>query len=233
MLQSLIRTLISFNIITSRRQIRIIIDSGYLDGTLCIPKKPLGSLVIFVHGSGSSQLSSRNEYLSEVLNRSGISTLLVNLLTRDEIENDISTQKHRFNTLLLTNRLVTITDAIAQDSYTRSFKLGYFGSSTGTAAAVQAAVRRHNDIISIVSRSGRLDLVDSYSLRNLRSSILVLVGSRDRSIHDISYKPFDEINLNVTKKIVQIPGATHLFSETGKIEQVARLACGWFLENFH
>ena len=219
---------IIFSIITSKKKVRISIENGYLEGILCVPEKHFGNLVIFVHGSGSSQYSSRNEYLSEVLNRSGISTLLVNLLLVRESEIDNKTQKYRFNIELLTDRLLTITDAMLQNELTRSFKLGYFAVSSGTAAAVKAAVHRNNDVITIVSRSGRLDLVDSYSLRNLRSSILILIGSRDGSITDISYKLFKEINVHTVKKIILIPGATHLFPEPGKTEQVARIAAGWF-----
>jgi pimeloyl-ACP methyl ester carboxylesterase len=230
LLQRLIIIMILFNIIASRKEINISIENGYLEGILCVPEKHLGNLVIFVHGSGSSQFSSRNEYLSEVLNRSGVSTLLVNLLSVSESAIDNKTQKYRFNIELLTDRLLTITDAMLQNELTRSFRLGYFASSTGTAAAVRAAVQRYDSVLTIVSRSGRLDLVDLYSLRNLRSSILILIGGRDSSITDISYKLFKEINMHTVKKIVEIPGATHLFSEAGKIEQIARLALGWYAE---
>ena len=221
---------ILFNSITNRKQIRISIDNGYLDGILCIPETQCGSLVIFVHGSGSSQYSSRNEYLSEVLNRLGISTFLVNLLTKNETDIDNKTQEYRYNIGLLTNRLLTITDAMLQDTDTGGFRFGYFGSSTGVAAAVKAATQRYQRVETIVSRSGRLDLVDPDSLAKLRSSLLLLVGSNDQLVTKISFKLIHNIKKTSSKKIIQIPGASHLFSEPGKIEQVARIASAWFVE---
>jgi hypothetical protein len=212
------------------KQIQISINNDHLEGVLCIPEKHLGGLVIFVHGSGSSQFSLRNKFLSETINRAGVSTLLVNLLSLNESKIDNKTQEFRFNIDLLTNRLLTITDAMLQNENTKSCKLGYFGSSTGTAAAVRAAFQRSDEVITIVSRSGRLDLIDLYSLRNLKSSILIMIGSKDYSITDTTYRLFSEINMHTEKKIIEIIGATHLFSEAGKIEQVARLASGWLAE---
>jgi dienelactone hydrolase len=165
-----------------------------------------------------------------VLNRSGISTLLVNLLSRSESGIDNNTQEYRFNIELLTNRLLTITDAMLQDTDTRAFRFGYFGSSTGVAAAVKAATQRYQRVETIVSRAGRLDLVDSGSLAKLRSSILLLVGSNDHFVTETSFKLIHNIKNASSKKIIQISGASHLFSESGKIEQVARIASAWFVE---
>jgi dienelactone hydrolase len=196
-----------------------------------MPEIQRRSLVIFVHGSESSQFSSRNEYLSEVLNRSGISTLLVNLLLRRESEIDKKTQEYRFNIELLTKRLLTITDAMLQHTDTSAFKFGYFGSSTGVAAAVKAAAQRCQRVKTIVSRAGRLDLIDPDSLARLRSSLLLLVGSNDQLVTETSFKLIHNIEKASMKKIIQIPGASHLFSEPGKLEQVARIASAWFVEN--
>lgn len=196
-----------------------------------IPKNDTGSLAIFVHGSGSSAYSSRNEYLAEVLNKSRISTFLIDLLTLKEAEIDNKTKEYTFNIKLLTKRLLLITDEMSQNELTKSFKFGYFGSSTGAAVAVEAASQRANRIITVVSRSGRLDLLDLDSLMNLRSSILLLVGGNDRAIIDINYKIMQTLNNDIIKKITLIPGASHLFAESGKIEQVGRIAAGWFRDN--
>jgi putative phosphoribosyl transferase len=187
--------------------------------------------VIFVHGSGSSGHSSRNQYLSEVLNESMISTFQIDLLSINEAEIDNKTKEYRFNTELLTKRLLIVTDAVIQNEVTRSFRFGYFGSSVGTAIALKVAVQRSDKIVTIVSRSGRLDLVDSKSLINLRASILLLVGSRDHQVIDMSYEFLQKLNRETIKKIITIPGATHLFVEAGKIEQVARISSGWFGDN--
>jgi pimeloyl-ACP methyl ester carboxylesterase len=195
-----------------------------------MPEKRLGSLVIFVHGSGSSQFSSRNEYIADVLNRSGISTLIVNLLSTNESEIDSRTQGYRFDIELLTNRLLTITDAMIPDRDMHEFKFGYLGSSTGSAAAVKAAIQRSQRVKTIVSRAGRLDLVDPNSLAKLTSSILILVGGEDHKVTENSFKLMPKIKIASSKKIIQIPGASHLFSEPGKIELVARIASAWFIE---
>ena len=185
----------------------------------------------FVHGGGSHGQSSRNEYLSKVLNESRISTLLIDLLSTKESEIDNHTEEYRFDIELLTKRLLTITDAMSQDEITKTSKFGYFGSSTGAAVAIEAAVQRPNRIISIVSRSGRIDLVNPDSLEKLRSTILLMVGSNDLAVIDTSNKIMQKLNKVLLKKIILIPGATHLFPEPGKIEQVARIAAGWFKDN--
>lgn len=181
-----------------------------------MPEIQRRSLVIFVHGSESSQFSSRNEYLSEVLNRSGISTLLVNLLLRSESEIDKKTQEYRFDIKLLTNRLLTITDAMLQHTDTSAFKFGYFGTSTGVAAAVKAATQRYQRVKTIVSRAGRVDLIDPDSLARLKSSLLLLVGSNDQLVTETSFKLIHNFEKASSKKIIQIPGASHLFRSQAK-----------------
>ncbi len=188
-------------------------------------------MVIFVHGSGSSGQSSRNEYLSKILNESRISTLLIDLLSTKEIEIDNNTKEYRFNIELLTERLLTITDTMAQNYGTKSSKFGYFGSSTGAAVAIEAAVQRPNRIFTIISRSGRLDLVNPYSLEKLRSPILLMMGSNDLAVIDTSNKIMQKLDRVLLKKIIIIAGATHLFPEPGKIEQIARITAGWFKDN--
>lgn len=218
-------------IVSGKNKIKILIDSNYFEGILTIPEDDIGGLVIFVHGSGSSGYSSRNEYISEILNKSNISTLLIDLLTIKETEIDNKTKEYRFDIELLTKRLLMITDAISQNESTKLYKLGYFGSSTGAAVAIKAAVQRSDRIITIVSRSGRLDLVDSDYLEKLRASILLLIGSRDQPLIEINNKIIQTLNKDILKKIILISGATHLFAEPGKIEQVARIAAAWFRDN--
>lgn len=215
-------------IVLDKSTIKVPIDNDYLEGFLTIPENDIGGLVIFVHGSGSFGYTSRNEYLSGMLNDSGISTLLIDLLSIKEAEIDSKTKGFRFNLELLTKRLLTITDTMSQNEITKRCKFGYFGSSTGSAVGIKAAVQRPNRIITIVSRSGRLDLVDSESLVNITSSILLLVGDKDLHVVDISHKTMQKLNKGSLKKMILIPGATHLFDEVGKIQQVGRIASGWF-----
>jgi putative phosphoribosyl transferase len=155
----------------------------------------------------------------------------MDLLSFNEVEIDNKTKEYRFNIELLTKRLLILTDAMIQNQVTRSLRFGYFSSSSGTAVAVKAAGQRPDKIVTIVSRSGRLDLVDSDSLMNLRASILLLVGSKDRLLIDTNYQFLQKINKDLLlKKIINIPGATHLFTEPGKIEQVARIASVWLTD---
>ncbi len=219
------------NIITGKNKIKILIGNGYLEGILNIPENHIGGLVIFVHGSGSSGYSPRNEYLSMILNQAKIPTLLIDLLTSSEAEIDNKTKVLRFDIELLTERLLMITDTMLQNKNTKTFKFGYFGSSTGASVAIRAAVQRSDRLRTIVSRSGRLDLVDRSSLRDLRCSILLLIGAKDLPIINISNESLKKLNKNLLKNTILIPGATHLFEEPGKIEQIARIASGWFKEH--
>ncbi len=218
-------------IVSVKSRIKFLIDADYLEGILTIPENDIGGLVIFVHGSGSFGNSSRNEYLSEILNGFRISTLMVDLLFIKEALIDNNTNEYRFDIELLTKRLLMITDAMSECEATKSLKFGYFGSSTGAAVAIEAAVQRSNRINTIVSRSGRLDLVNLDSLKKLRIPILLMVGGNDLAVVDTSIKIMQKLNKVFLKKIILIPGATHLFPETGKIEQIARIAAGWFNDN--
>lgn len=166
-----------------------------------------------------------------MLNESRISTYLIDLLTKKETEIDNKTKEFRFNIELLTKRLLIITDAVSQNEVTKLFRFGYFASSTGTPVAIKAAIQRRDRIITIVSRSGRLDLVDSDTLENLTLSILLIVGGKDIPVIDISNKIIHKLNRASLKKTIVIPGASHLFSEPGKIEQISRIATGWFKDH--
>lgn len=177
--------------------------------------------VIFSHGSGSSRHSPRNRYVSDVLNCSGISTLLVDLLTEEEDE----IYSNRFDIGLLTNRLAEITGYF-RDRHDHPFRqIGYFGASTGAASALNAAAFR-KDIFAVVSRGGRPDLSDE-NLPAVECPVLLIVGGYDHHVIDLNRHAF--FRLNCVKKMEIVPGATHLFEEPGTLEQVADLATRWFI----
>lgn len=206
-------------------------EQNYVVGTLAIPNDNNGGLVIFVHGSGSSGYSPRNEFLSKVLNESGLATLLIDLLSPSESKIDNISKEYRFNIELLTERLLVITDWLAQNHLTKDYEFGYFGSSTGAAVSIEAAIQRNSKIRTIVTRSGRPDLVEKKTLQQLISSILLIVGSNDPLVIDVSNKAIKHMINSYTKEIILIPGATHLFEEPGKIEQISRIASKWFKDN--
>jgi putative phosphoribosyl transferase len=201
----------------------------YIESILTIPKDSKG-LVIFVHGSGSGRYSHRNQYVSKVLNKDGVSTLLLDLLTETEEKTDDLTREYRFNIELLADRLISVTDWLIEQGNIRNMILGYFGASTGAAAALIAADKRPKNISAIVSRGGRVDLSYRYvSLKNIICPTLFIVGEKDIEIVEWNRQVLDIYLENVVKKkIVIIQGASHLFEESGKLEEVAKKASGWF-----
>jgi putative phosphoribosyl transferase len=222
--------------------VSIEVDDGEIESTtkleadLTIPSNNNNEyakgIVLFAHGSGSSRHSPRNKYVAEVLQRDGLATMLVDLLTTKEEESDIILNK--FNINLLAKRLVSITDWILENPGTKDFSVGYFGASTGTAAIV-AAAQRHtnnnintNDVFAIVSRSGRPDLAGSDYLSKVKAPTLPIVGGNDsKKVIDINNEALKQLG-SERKKLVTVPNATHLFEEPGTLEEVARLASGWF-----
>jgi putative phosphoribosyl transferase len=218
---------------TSENEIAIPLGKSSLhhsiSGNLSIPKDSKG-LVIFAHGSGSGRYSPRNRYVSNVLNKDGVSTLLLDLLTEEEEKRDNVTREHRFDVKLLAERLVAVTDWLLEQPNTKGKILGYFGASTGAAAALIAADNRPDDISAVVSRGGRVDLATNYvSLKNIKCPTLFIVGEKDQQIIEWNQQTLDKYLENVEKKkMVIIPGATHLFEEKGKLEEVAKKASGWF-----
>lgn len=203
--------------------IHIQIDGKELEGMLNIPEGSK-SIVIFAHGSGSSRLSPRNNYVASALNKAGISTLLFDLLTEDE---DII-YENRFNIGLISKRLAIATKWVMKDPKCKSFKIGYFGASTGSAAALQASVIIGRGINSIVSRGGRPDLAEPY-LGRVKSPTLLIVGGYDDVVIELNQKAYSKITSE--KRLEIVPEATHLFEEPGKLEEVARLAKEWFLKH--
>ncbi len=196
-------------------------------GNLTIPENS-ETLLLFAHGSGSSRHSPRNQFVARTLNRAGLGTLLFDLLTPEEEALDIHTREHRFNISLLAERLVHATKWTRKQEETRDVRIGYFGSSTGGAAALVAAAELPQDAGAIVSRGGRPDLAGD-ALPKVHAPTLLIVGGNDDIVIELNEMARDQMRCEVKLEI--IPGATHLFEEPGALEKVAKLASGWFLKH--
>lgn len=201
-------------------------SSFKLDGILHIPKDATG-LVLFVHGSGSSRFSTRNQRVASFLNQARIATLLFDLLTPEEEEIDSHTSELRFNIDLLTSRLLVATDWCVKQLVTHNLKIGYFGASTGAAAALIAAAKQTSHIKAVVSRGGRPDLANEY-LPLVKAPTLLLVGENDIPVIKLNNDAFSQITC--IREIKIIPGATHLFEEPGRLDLVADESKKWFLK---
>lgn len=197
-----------------------------LSGVLHLPQEARG-LVVFAHGSGSSRRSPRNRQVARALQKRGLGTLLFDLLTASEEEEDRETLAFRFNIELLRQRLCDTTDFLLEYPETSALIQGYFGSSTGAAAALMAAAERPHAIGAVVSRGGRPDLAGSF-LPEVRCPTLFLVGGRDFQVLDLHREALPKMQALVELSIV--PHATHLFEEPGALEEVCRLAGDWFTE---
>ena len=195
-----------------------------VEGMLEIPERAVG-LVLFAHGSGSSRHSPRNNYVAGVLRAAGVGTLLMDLLTPEE-DRDYS---RRFDIGLLTQRLLEAARWVGAQPATRDLPLGFFGASTGAAAALEAAARLGADARAVVSRGGRPDLASEGALRKVTAPTLLLVGGYDDGVIDLNQQAYDQ--LRCEKEMVIVPGATHLFEEPGTLEAVATRAAGWFAEH--
>lgn len=207
------------------RTITVPLDSVSLEGNLSVPEGAQG-IVLFAHGSGSSRFSPRNRYVAQELRKAGLATLLFDLLTAEEEEIDMRTMHLRFDIELLAERVVGATDWLTQYDETRTLKIGYFGASTGTAAALIAAAQRPAAVGAIVSRGGRPDLAAS-ALPQVKAPTLLIVGGNDIPVIEMNREALE--HLRAEKKLVIVPDATHLFEELGKLEEVARLAAEWFV----
>lgn len=204
--------------------VRIPIDGAHIEGALELPDKPVG-LVLFAHGSGSSRHSPRNNFVARVLREHGVGTLLMDLLTPKE-DSDYS---RRFDIDLLVERLVMAARWVKENPDTAALPVGYFGASTGAAAALRAAAGEES-IAAVVSRGGRPDLTPPAALRKVRAPTLFLVGGQDFGVIELNEQAF--AHLTCEKQFVIVPTATHLFEEPGTLEQVAAQAAQWFEENF-
>lgn len=204
--------------------VKIPIGRVTLEGNLGVPKDAQG-IVLFAHGSGSSRFSPRNRYVAKVLNKAGLATLLMDLLTKGEEEIDIRTGHLRFDIEFLANRLIGATEWLKKNAITRNLPIGYFGSSTGAGAALIAAAKLSDDIRAVVSRGGRPDLAMDY-LPEVRAPTLLIVGGHDIPVIGINKEAME--HLHTEKRLKIVPGASHLFEEPGTLEEVARLAADWF-----
>ena len=209
------------------RLIYIPVGRDEIQGDLHVPQKST-SIVVFAHGSGSSRLSPRNNYVADVLNDAGIATLLIDLLTPDEELIDFQTARLRFDIGLLADRLTTVTHWLRGQSATDKLHLGYFGASTGAAAALVAAAKQPQFVEAIVSRGGRPDLAGSWLIK-VRAPTLLIVGGNDKIVIELNYQAAAELRAEHRLEIV--PNAGHLFEEPGGLEQVAALARDWFDEH--
>lgn len=212
----------------TKSEVSIDVEGATLQGTLLIPKGARG-LVLFAHGSGSSRHSPRNRHVAEVLHSRRIATLLFDLLTREEESIDRYTGELRFDIPFLAKRLVDATQWITSNPDTADFPLGYFGASTGAGAALVAASQMPEIILAVVSRGGRPDLAQS-ALGDVRASTLLIVGGDDEPVIDMNREALAKLRCP-EKKLVIVPGATHLFEEPGTLEEVARLAAEWFTQH--
>jgi dienelactone hydrolase len=197
---------------------------GWLDGRLTIPAGAR-AIVLFAHGSGSSRHSPRNRRVAQELQRHGIATLLFDLLTVEEEQAEALTRHLRFDIELLAGRLIAATDWARKHRRTRGLRIGYFGASSGAAAALVAAARRPGLVGAVVSRGGRPDLAGE-ALTHVQAPTLLLVGGRDVDLLESNREALDA--LRVEKRLDIVPGATHLFDEPGMLERVAYDAARWF-----
>jgi putative phosphoribosyl transferase len=206
----------------AERLVQIPVGLETLAATLSAPKAAPG-IVLFAHGSGSSRHSPRNRAVARVLQDAGLATLLLDLLTPEEEMVDQQTGRPRFDINLLSGRLIAVTDWLQQEQAQRRF--GYFGASTGAAAALVAAAERPQTVAAVVSRGGRPDLAGA-ALAKVRCPTLLIVGGADYQVIELNQQALTK--LPATSALESVPGATHLFEEPGALETVARLARDWF-----
>ena len=211
----------------AQRALRIPAGAALLDADLSLPPAATG-LVLFAHGSGSSRLSPRNRHVASLLNEAGLATVLADLLTQDEEALDQRTRHLRFDIGLLAERLVAAADWLHAEAPTARLPLGCFGASTGAGAALVAAAQRPDTIRAVVSRGGRPDLAGE-ALAQVRAPTLLVVGGNDVPVIELNRQALAQ--LGGEKKLVIVPGATHLFEEPGALDRVAELAREWFLRH--
>lgn len=207
------------------REVRIPAGKAWLYGDLVTPPGFAG-LVLFAHGSGSGRHSARNRLVAQRLQEAGIATLLFDLLTMQEEQVDLRTREHRFDIPLLTQRMQDATGWAWAQQELRNASIGYFGASTGSAAAIIAAARLGERIAAVVSRGGRPDLAGPAALAAVTAPTLLIVGGADHGVIELNQEAFER--LQCRKSLVVVPGATHLFEERGALDVVAQEAASWF-----
>jgi dienelactone hydrolase len=211
------------------REVRIPSGDAWLYGDLVIPPGSNG-IVLFAHGSGSGRHSSRNRRVARRLQHEGMATLLFDLLTADEEQRDLRTREHRFDIPLLTQRMQDGTAWVQAQKELHGAPIGYFGASTGSAAALIAAARLGDQIAAVVSRGGRPDLAGPAALAAVKAPTLLIVGGADYGVVELNQESFER--LRCEKEFLVIPGATHLFEEPGTLDQVSDAAAQWFALQF-
>lgn len=212
---------------TENRSVQILSAGVRLEGTISIPDNPTG-LVIFIHGSGSSRFSPRNQYVAQFLQDGGLATLLFDLLTVTEETIDLRTRYLRFDVDLLARRTAGVLEWLDLQPFAYGLKRGLFGASTGAAAALIAASELPEKVHAIVSRGGRPDLADG-ALANVQTPTLLIVGGDDEAVIGLNEQALAQMQPETGTKIMIVPGASHLFEEPGTLEQSAELARDWFL----
>lgn len=208
-------------------EIEIQVARNVIKGDLCMPPDASG-VVIVAHGAGSSRKSPRNQYVAQILQGAGLATLLMDLLSEEEEQVDMYTRKLRFDIPLLAGRVDTAADWIKNNNRTAELPIGFFGASTGAAAALIASIQRPDSVRAIVSRGGRPDLAGNV-LPEVKPPTLLIVGARDQEVLEKNQESLKK--LNTEKSLVIVPGATHLFEEPGKLDEVAGHARRWFLKH--
>ncbi len=207
--------------------VRVIAGPVTLEGNLAVPERARG-VVLFAHGSGSSRMSPRNRYVARMLNEAGLATLLIDLLTLEEEVLDDLTAQLRFDVGMLAERVVGATEWLLQHPGTGHLDIGYFGASTGAAAALIAASERPDEVGAVVSRGGRPDLAEP-ALHGVKAPTLLIVGGNDEPVIDMNRDAM--AHMRAETRLVIVPGATHLFEEPGALEEVAHLARDWFVRH--
>ncbi|HSL42162.1 MAG TPA: dienelactone hydrolase family protein [Anaerolineales bacterium] len=212
--------------ITENRYVQILSTGVRLEGIVSIPDEARG-FVVFVHGSGSSRHSPRNQYVAQTLQEGGLATLLFDLLTPYEEESDLQTRYLRFDIDLLARRTAGVLEWLDLQPFAYGLRRGLFGSSTGAAAALMAAAELPYMVDAVVSRGGRPDLAGR-SLPQVEAPTLLIVGGNDDVVVDLNQQALSQMQPEAVKRLTVVPGASHLFEESGTLEYAARLARDWF-----
>jgi pimeloyl-ACP methyl ester carboxylesterase len=211
---------------TENRYVQILSTGVRLEGIVSVPEDPQG-LAVFVHGSGSSRHSPRNQFVAQMLQEGGFTTLLFDLLTPYEEEIDLRTRHLRFDIDMLARRTAGVLEWLDLQPFAHELKRGLFGSSTGAAAALMAAAELPDKVHAVVSRGGRPDLAGS-ALPKVQAPTLLIVGGNDETVIDLNEEALEQMQEGAEKRLVIVPGASHLFEEPGTLEYAARLATDWF-----
>jgi dienelactone hydrolase len=214
---------------TTPREVRIPSGDAWLYGDLAIPRGSRG-IVLFAHGSGSGRHSSRNRRVAQHLQTAGMATLLFDLLTAEEEQRDIHTREHRFDIPLLTRRMDDAAAWLRSREELKQAPIGFFGASTGSAAALIAAARLGDGVAAVVSRGGRPDLAGPAALAAVKAPTLLIVGGADHGVIELNQESYER--LHCEKEFLVVSGATHLFEEPGALDRVSEAAAQWFSTHF-